>query len=132
MSFPQVLNRYKLQPGDEGVYIGRPSKWQNPFPISTVMTRDQVCDKFDSYLQAHPKLLEAARKELKGKNLICFCVPQKCHGDTLFKLANGPFEGPVPFEHYRTLRPLQTWGYHVANEEDNFSMATLRDGRLFY
>lgn len=132
MLFPQVLNRYKLQPGDEGVYIGRPSKWQNPFPMTPSMTRDQVCDAFDAYLQQRPELMQAAKQELKGKNLICFCTPHRCHGDALVRLANGSFVGPTPFEHYRMLRPLQTWGYHVANEEDNFSMATLRDERLFY
>lgn len=30
---PRVLNKYKLKPSEEGVYIGRPSKWGNPFVI---------------------------------------------------------------------------------------------------
>ena len=132
MSTPQVLNRYTLQLGDEGVYIGRPSKWKNPFPISASMTRDQVCDAFEVYLHAHPELMQAAKEELKGKNLICFCVPRRCHGDTLFALANGPFVDAVPFEHYRVERTLQTHGYCSGEEIDHLKTESLPQRNLLY
>lgn len=135
MSLPQVLNRYKLQPGDEGVYIGRPSKWQNPFPVSAALPRGACVEKYNAWLLTQPALMEDAKRELKGKNLICFCAPLRCHGDTLFALANGSFEGPVPFEHYRNGQPLSTSGYLRTRRGVKLSMATLPtmdDLMLFY
>jgi hypothetical protein len=35
-----------------------------------------------------PELAERARKELKGRNLVCFCHPLLCHGDTWLAIAN--------------------------------------------
>ena len=36
-----------------------------------------------------PALL-ARLPELKGKRLICWCAPLRCHGDVLHRLANAP------------------------------------------
>lgn len=85
---PKVLNKYKILPCQEGVYIGRPSKWGNPFTMSKQTTRDKVCDSFESYVDENPLLRDAIKKELRGKNLICFCAPHRCHGDTLLRIAN--------------------------------------------
>lgn len=70
------------------VYIGRPSKWGNPFVIGRDGTREQVIMKFQQY--AIVKGLDiAAKNELKGKTLGCFCSPLACHGDVLAEWANG-------------------------------------------
>jgi len=69
------------------IYIGRPSKWGNPFVIGKDGTRENVVKRYEEYLMNMPSLLEALR-ELKGKDLICWCSPECCHGDVLIRLAN--------------------------------------------
>jgi hypothetical protein len=69
------------------VYIGRPSKWGNPFAIGKDGTREQVIEKYRSWIPTQPELI-AALPELKDKVLGCWCAPQACHGDVLAKLAN--------------------------------------------
>lgn len=68
------------------VYIGRPSKWGNPFPIGVDgASRDRVIWEYEVWIRGRPELL-AALPELKGKVLGCHCVPLPCHGDVLVKL----------------------------------------------
>jgi len=69
------------------VYIGRGSKWGNPFVIGKDGNRDEVCDKYEAYLSSRPDLV-LALTELKGKVLGCYCAPLRCHGDLLAFLAN--------------------------------------------
>ena len=69
------------------VYIGRPSKWGNPFAIGADGTREQVIKKYRRWLIAQPALM-AALPELRGKTLGCWCAPQACHGDVLADLAD--------------------------------------------
>jgi Domain of unknown function (DUF4326) len=80
-----VLNK---RISSKGVYIGRPSKWGNPFVIGPDGTRDDVVRKYEEYLMLNPKLMEEAKQELKGKDLVCFCAPLSCHGDILSRIAN--------------------------------------------
>lgn len=68
------------------VYIGRSSKWGNPFVVGKDGTREQVIEKYRHWLMTQPALL-AALPELKGKTLGCWCSPQACHGDVLAELA---------------------------------------------
>lgn len=69
------------------VYIGRPSKWGNPFTIGKDGNRLEVIEKYAKWIQTQSQLLISLH-ELKGKNIGCWCSPQKCHGDILIKLAN--------------------------------------------
>jgi hypothetical protein len=73
----------KKEPYD--IYIGRPSKWGNPFAIGKDGTREEVIQKYEDYILNSPDLINDL-KELKGKILGCWCHPQKCHGDVLKKL----------------------------------------------
>jgi hypothetical protein len=66
------------------VYIGRPSKWGNPFQIGQDGTREQVIRKYEEWLLSQPKLLDELM-ELKEKVLGCWCKPKICHGDILVK-----------------------------------------------
>jgi len=70
------------------IYIGRPSKWGNPFIIGKDGTREEVIQKYKNYILNNPKLLEDAKRELKGKILGCWCAPQHCHGEILVEIAN--------------------------------------------
>lgn len=85
----KVLNRRNIQkiPAD-AVYVGRPSKFGNPFVIGRDGTREEVVKKYSEWLLSQPKLVAAAKKELKGKKLICWCAPLACHADVLLKIAN--------------------------------------------
>lgn len=89
---PKVLNKYKSGIPSGAVYIGRPSKWGNPFTMGDDGTRDVVVAKYEEWIRTQPQLLEAAKRELAGKDLVCFCAPKKCHGDVLLAIANKPDE----------------------------------------
>jgi hypothetical protein len=77
------------------VYIGRPSKWGNPFSHKDgtlaqfkVETREEAISSFEKWISDQPELLSAL-EELKGKTLGCWCAPLPCHGDVLKRLSNG-------------------------------------------
>lgn len=90
---PEVLNKHKLlitfgQTVPLGaVYVGRGSKWGNPFRIGVDGDRVSVLKKHEEWLRRQPKLI-AALDELRGEDLVCFCAPRACHGDLLLWLAN--------------------------------------------
>lgn len=67
------------------VYIGRPSKWGNPFTIGKDGTRQEVIQKYREWILKQPALLQDLY-ELKGKVLGCWCAPLLCHGDILVEL----------------------------------------------
>jgi len=85
---PKVLNDHKDRSSSDAVYIGRPSKWGNPFVIGKDGSREDVLLKYRLWFLSNPALIKEAKKELKGKDLICFCKPKPCHGDLLLKIAN--------------------------------------------
>lgn len=82
---PKIYNKKTDGQPKGAIYCGRPSKWGNPFIIGENGTRDQVCDAFrDSIL---PNL---DVRELRGKDLICWCSPERCHCDDIRQKANHP------------------------------------------
>lgn len=81
---PAVFNkRYSYPEG--AVYIGRPSKWGNPFIIGRDGSRDDVITTYRTWLASSG----LNPRELAGKDLLCWCSPLPCHGDVLLELANG-------------------------------------------
>lgn len=67
------------------IYIGRSTKYGNPFPVSKY-----GLEKSLRYYRAHLECLIAqgsiTKEELlalRGKVLGCHCKPNKCHGDIL-------------------------------------------------
>ena len=76
------------------VYIGRPSKWGNPFKVYPIggRTREQSISQYREWIQGQPELL-AALPELAGQRLGCYCAPLPCHGDVLVELLRGSKEG---------------------------------------
>lgn len=76
------------------VYIGRPSKWGNPFVVGQHGNRSQCIEKYRVWLLRQPALV-AALPELKGKVLGCWCSPMACHGDVLVELANQKKNGAL-------------------------------------
>ncbi len=76
------------------VYIGRPSKWGNPFAfkeskldIISVNSREESILKYKEWILTQPNLLNDLY-ELKDKILGCWCKPLACHGDVLVELVN--------------------------------------------
>ncbi len=86
-----TVTRWSVRQADaDTVYIGRPGKWGNPFRIGKDGNRAQVIRKYALWVwePAQAALRAAARRELKGKKLACFCVPEMCHGHILASVAN--------------------------------------------
>ena len=82
-----VVNKYTHTPTPDDVYIGRGSKWGNPFRIGEHGTREGVVQRYACMIVENDELL-AQVHELKGKNLICYCAPKLCHGDVLKEIAD--------------------------------------------
>jgi hypothetical protein len=91
------------------VYVGRPSKWGNPFTVAAAIAAGYqlewaplmaVC-AYREWLRGNPfyagherrrdHILARAHDELAGRDLVCWCPPdQPCHADVLIELANRP------------------------------------------
>ncbi len=72
------------------VYVGRPTVWGNPYPLKRGETRSEVIAKYREYLERNPAMIARARRELRGKDLVCWCAPLACHADVLMEVANAP------------------------------------------
>lgn len=62
----------KKEPYD--VYIGRPSKWGNPYVVGKGGTREEVLQKYEEHVRSS-KILMRALPSLDGKVLGCWCYP---------------------------------------------------------
>lgn len=87
------------------VYVGRGTKFGNPFIVGKDGTHEEVVEKYKEYMQElvitdfdFEKLLPISQQprwvtlnvaQLKGKNLMCFCdLYSPCHATELLKIAN--------------------------------------------
>lgn len=84
---PRVLSKRDGMPSG-AVYVGRPTRFGNPFVIGRHGDRAAVVARFEAWLLANPDLLAAAKAELRGKDLVCWCAPEACHADVLLRIAN--------------------------------------------
>jgi hypothetical protein len=74
------------------VSVAYPTKWANPFrPVTrSPAANDEAVRQYCRYLQQRPDLVAAARAELAGRNLACWCSPELvCHADVLLQIARG-------------------------------------------
>jgi len=99
---PKVVNltgmgRRPNEVGPNEVYIGRhtqtgwrKSKWGNPFRLPRNASREQRAETVAMYRRwlLGQSALMGALSELHGKDLLCWCAPEACHGDVLLALAN--------------------------------------------
>lgn len=88
------------------VYVGRPTKWGNPYKVGLSgcgcrsagecmhdLFRCQDAAEAVAMFShiAGPKMFARAQAELRGKNLACWCLlDQPCHADVLLSIANLP------------------------------------------
>ena len=99
------------------VYVGRPSKWGNPFVVHSdrrqngqryqmtpsvamacfraALTTEGAWSPIPIHLWPHGKIpaafttVEDVKRELRGKDLACWCpLDQPCHADVLLEIAN--------------------------------------------
>lgn len=84
---PKVLNKHTDDIPEGAVYVGRPTKWGNPFIVGRDGPRGVCVEMHKEYIVNAPELLSDLH-ELRGKDLVCFCAPRPCHADILLKLAN--------------------------------------------
>lgn len=76
---------------ENAIYVGRPTKWGNPFKIQEGYTGQRCLDLYRKHISVHLAVNELDLSELTGKDLACFCpLNQPCHADVLLELANAP------------------------------------------
>ncbi|WP_458459947.1 DUF4326 domain-containing protein [Pseudobutyrivibrio sp.] len=87
-----VVNKYHKVPYD--VYVGRGSKWGNPFTHMEgtqaqflVSSREEAVEAYREWILEQTELV-ACLGELKGKVLCCYCHPKPCHAHVLAELAD--------------------------------------------
>lgn len=96
------------------VYVGRPTKWGNPYKVGArnpygTITKDNrhAASMYLGFAPQNETLVAAARAELAGRDLACWCATcemhpegkplgsncpycERCHADTLLEIANAP------------------------------------------
>lgn len=98
-----VLCNKKIDPNLPYFYIGRPSIFGNPFfPLkgNTLKERDRVCDEYGTYftesiIKFSDTINQLLAMAIEGGalQLICFCAPLRCHGNTIIQhLADALFK----------------------------------------
>ena len=78
------------------VYVGRPTKWGNPFhKMEVVQMGAALMDEMMAFRvlvtsEATWPYRKEAQAALRGKHLACWCpLDQPCHADVLLEVANG-------------------------------------------
>jgi hypothetical protein len=110
---------------ENAVYVGPASRWSNPFALAPAASqrgglldmwaveykgrklarwdtssaaRADAADRYARWIRenAQAPLVEAARTELAGRDLMCWCpLDEPCHADVLLGLANLPAASPA-------------------------------------
>ena len=89
------------------VYVGRKTRWVNPFEVCEDVTPKEAVQRYALHLKDYwgwveretkkafypwpvkSKEFEDWIKPLRGKNLACWCpLNQPCHADILLEIAN--------------------------------------------
>ena len=89
---PNLFNKRnkKIKIPHTAVLIDRTTKWGNPFPLKTDTEEEREEDIFQyvKWIELNPKLQAQMKKELRGKDLVCWCFPKLCHGHIILEIAN--------------------------------------------
>ena len=80
------LYDYSWKSNPNAVYVGRPSRWGNPFKVSEYGL-EKCLELYTEWLAKkfldNPEFLEP----LRGKDLVCFCkLDQPCHADIIIEI----------------------------------------------
>lgn len=83
----QIVNKRQ---GGHGEYIGRPSVLGNPFSVHEYgrkdcieLYREWLRDQWQDHGPARQALMQLAQryKAEKKLTLVCWCAPERCHGE---------------------------------------------------
>lgn len=106
------------------VYVGRPTRWGNPFRMGLVTPpverydpalvfvrdRDHAVRLYRRWLFGSANRVADLTPELAGKDLACWCpLGQPCHADVLLEIANRP--SPPEPRYMETLDELERGGH---------------------
>ena len=93
---PKVWNKRDPNCPKDAVYVGRPTKWGNPYSHQNntlaefkVDSKAEAIEAFRDMVRADPEFQNEIVLALSGKDLVCFCAPRPCHADILLEIANG-------------------------------------------
>jgi len=85
-------------PPPDAEYCGRPSRYGNPFRVGHDGTHADVVQLHARWIAGdedliarvgrEPPTAEEIRRDLAGKDLVCWCVPEPCHCTLLAAIAN--------------------------------------------
>lgn len=84
---------YNVKPSD--IYIGRGSKYGNPYRIGIDGNRDDVIRKYEDHLNQmldDGTITVEELSDMYGFNLVCFCKPLPCHGDILIRYIKASYQ----------------------------------------
>ena len=86
----KVLNKKTDTIPFDAVYVGRPSKWGNPFRVRvhSMSQHKEAVRYYEGYIKEKLTAGLISIEELRGKDLVCWCAPLPCHADILLELAN--------------------------------------------
>lgn len=103
---PKVLNIKSIkEPYLEAMLIDCRTLWGNPYIIGINGDRNHVCDMYLEWLNRWIEHKEEVNiqvgaqtfnnkwvvkniHKLKGRDVVCWCAPERCHGEVLIRLAN--------------------------------------------
>lgn len=72
------------------VYVGRPTKWGNPYKPESEFGVEGCLIRYRLYIEECQRVGYLNLNELKGKDLACWCPLNKpCHADILIKILEG-------------------------------------------
>lgn len=80
---PTLYNYRRVGCPPGAVRIDRGTPYGNPFVVGRDGTREQCIARFEREIL--PTLDVSA---LRGKDLVCFCAPLPCHGNSIMAKAN--------------------------------------------
>jgi hypothetical protein len=89
MTMPNRIQRsrakgWRMPPNT--VYVGRQTKWGNPFIIAKCGSREEAIRRFRVLVDLG---LVRDIDQLRGKDLACWCpLDEPCHADVLLEIAN--------------------------------------------
>jgi len=87
----QLSRRKGWRMPENTVKVCRPTKWGNPWKVGRDGTAEEVVAKYrhmiGQNIWSEPNA-NSAKKELRGKNLACWCSGSPCHADVLLEIAN--------------------------------------------
>jgi hypothetical protein len=95
---PRVYNKRNGHPTG-AIYVGRGSPFGNPFSHQPhaavdvdhlVESRAVSIERFEQWLGEPEQLalVVRIRRQLRGRDLVCWCHPEACHAEVIMRIAN--------------------------------------------